>query len=217
MRRTLKKMGVAATYGLRVFAPQNSRVDPCKQKMVRTPSVSVSPKMAAFRIRLSAIMKRRWANGEMVNRQSGRKHTEKSKRKMAKAKARWWKDNPEKAVHCRMMIAKNHARHGLGKFGPQSSGWKGGRYTVKRDGYVYVYAPTHPFAKRSGQGGGGYVLEHRLIMERIIGRYLHQDEDVNHVNGNKGDNRPENLRLVLHHAHYHPVCCPKCGFAFATR
>lgn len=54
-------------------------------------------------------------------------------------------------------------------------------------------------------GSGGYVYtrdesdviigEHRLVMERIIGRKLTKGETVHHVNGFRHDNRPANLEL----------------------
>lgn len=56
-------------------------------------------------------------------------------------------------------------------------------------GYVRVRAPEHPRAHQ------GRVLEHTLKMERKLGRYLTNDEQVHHINGVKDDNRLSNLEL----------------------
>ena len=64
--------------------------------------------------------------------------------------------------------------------------WQGGR--VKTDeGYIRIYMPEHPNSSKQ------YVLEHRLVMEQKLGRYLTKDELVHHLNGNKSDNHEENL------------------------
>ena len=68
--------------------------------------------------------------------------------------------------------------------------WKGGRYTNK-DGYVFIYSPDHPNKTKMG-----YVLEHRLVMEKKIGRYLLKTEVVHHMNHKPSDNRIENLMLI---------------------
>lgn len=67
--------------------------------------------------------------------------------------------------------------------------WKGG-YTIDKSGYKLIYAPWHPNARY-----GRYILEHRLVMEKHLGRLLLRTEVVHHKNGNKLDNRLENLEL----------------------
>lgn len=81
--------------------------------------------------------------------------------------------------------------------GAKSKSWKGGRICVGR-GYIIIYRPEHPHAKK------GYVLEHRLVVEKKLGRYLRPWEVVHHQNGIKDDNRPENLELFPSDAQHMP-------------
>ena len=74
--------------------------------------------------------------------------------------------------------------------GDKGANWRGGRY-INSDGYVKVQARGHPAA----HSRGSYVAEHRLVMEKVLGRLLRKDETVHHKNGNKADNRPENLEV----------------------
>lgn len=72
--------------------------------------------------------------------------------------------------------------------GEKSSHWKGGKF-IDNHGYVFIYKPNHPFANKKG-----YILEHRFVKEKQLGRYLQPQERVHHFNGIKTDNRPKNLK-----------------------
>lgn len=65
-----------------------------------------------------------------------------------------------------------------------------GEKHVDGDGYVQVFAPSHPSVRTNG-----YYPEHRMVMESVLGRPLRSDESVHHKNGVRHDNRPENLEL----------------------
>jgi|GEM_PF-2114728 len=83
---------------------------------------------------------------------------------------------------------------GRSQVGPANHNWKGGRVRHAK-GYVLRHSPSHPDAS------GGYVLEHRLIAEEMLGRRLRPDEDVHHIDGDKTNNSRENLLVVGHDAH----------------
>lgn len=68
--------------------------------------------------------------------------------------------------------------------------YQDGRYETK-PGYVAILSPHHP-----NKIAGNYVLEHRLVMEKKLKRFLRKDEVVHHINGIKNDNRIENLELT---------------------
>lgn len=78
--------------------------------------------------------------------------------------------------------------------GVRNHQWKGGGRTG--DGYKWIYAPDYPEADIRGR-----VREHRYVMSKIIGRSLTTDEHVHHINGDKFDNRPTNLKLVSRSEH----------------
>lgn len=72
--------------------------------------------------------------------------------------------------------------------GAKNIAWKGGKL-LDKSGYILIRKPEHPHAIH------GYVREHRLVMERKLGRFLKPGEVVHHKNKNKRDNRPANLVL----------------------
>lgn len=72
--------------------------------------------------------------------------------------------------------------------------WKGGRIKSTQ-GYINIYKPDHPSSINGKGSARKYVLEHRLVMEEHLGRYLTDNETVHHKNGIKTDNRIENLEL----------------------
>lgn len=80
--------------------------------------------------------------------------------------------------------------------GERNPNWKGGR-TIASNGYVLVKRPDHERCDSRG-----YVYEHRLVAEEMLDRPLGPGEQVHHINGNKTDNRPENLEVVASHAEH---------------
>lgn len=85
---------------------------------------------------------------------------------------------------------------GRGLRGEQNYFWKSGQ-VVDEDGYILVYAPDHPYRTASNK-----VRQHRLVMEKKLGRYLKPTEVVDHINGVTNDNRPENLRVFSSNAEH---------------
>lgn len=103
----------------------------------------------------------------------------------------------------RQRIDQIITKYRLPKHGParreRAGNWKGGRLLLG-NGYVTVLLPEHP---RAGQHG--YVLEHIVVAEASLGRALLPGEVVHHRNGQKDDNRPENLQVLTlgEHARLH--------------
>lgn len=96
---------------------------------------------------------------------------------------------------------------------------------MTESGYRLVSRPHHENARESG-----YILEHRLVMSEHLGRPLRDDELVHHINGDKLDNRLENLEIMTRPEHtaehmtgsnnprwapMKPRVCPVCESTFA--
>lgn len=75
--------------------------------------------------------------------------------------------------------------------------WRGGRFR-KTNGYILIKAYGHPNANKNG-----YVLEHRLVAEKALGRFLNKEEKCHHRNGILDDNRWENLFVFENNSAHH--------------
>lgn len=73
-----------------------------------------------------------------------------------------------------------------------------GKYkeSILINGYRYILSSGHPNATKKG-----YMAEHRLIAEKLLGRYLYKCEDVHHTNFNKLDNSENNLIVLSKSEH----------------
>lgn len=79
--------------------------------------------------------------------------------------------------------------------GEKGSNWKGG-ISISSEGYRFVKKPEHERANKRG-----YVLEHILIYEKEHGVKVPPGYCIHHLNGNKQDNRIENLCLMSNSEH----------------
>lgn len=135
------------------------------------------------------------------------------------------------------LLYKVCKKHGIKcqRTGPRAGAghpkWNGGRVTA-RLGYIKVFCPDHPTclsinAQRAAKANGGYyrkqkyVWEHRLVIEKELGRYLLPTEVVHHKNGRRDDNRLENLVVFQSNAEHlrHELTgkCPKWSEAGKAR
>jgi hypothetical protein len=104
-----------------------------------------------------------------------------------------------------------------GMMGQKASGsshgmWRGGRWRDKSGYWRVKLLESDPMFLWAMAQSGNYVLEHRMVMAKKIGRALEQDETVHHINGDSGDNSPGNLELRRgKHGKHTAMICLDCG------
>ncbi|MDO3146460.1 HNH endonuclease [Mycobacteroides abscessus subsp. abscessus] len=106
-----------------------------------------------------------------------------SKDFMRKVRSPWRKTCGD--PKCVRALADQHPGYLPRLVGEEHPNWKGGKRLQSKSGYVYIYAGC----------GLDSRLEHRVVMEEILGRPLQRFEEVHHKNAIRNDNRPENLEL----------------------
>jgi len=155
------------------------------------------------RAKLSETRKKLFKEGKIKKSWLGKHLSEESKKKMSETRKRLYSEG--KLIHpwlgrkhtqeTKDKIKANH-HYCKGKFASQ---WKGGNTII--DGYQHIYKPEHPNAKKAG-----YILNSRLEMEKKLGRLLTPEEIVHHIDGNKLNNKIDNLYLFnnqAEHARHH--------------
>lgn len=103
------------------------------------------------------------------------------------------KHKKERSLEYRKMVSKRFS-------GANHRNWRGGKY-IDGKGYIRILAKQHPHCDRDG-----YVMEHRLVMENYLGRYLKLNEVIHHIDENKQNNNINNLMIfsdTAEHTKYH--------------
>lgn len=109
-----------------------------------------------------------------------------------------WRFKRGTAVYCSRKCrdrapANRYATGPRGDLIPKARRLRGDGRFVANTGYVMVYVP--PVDRPLGKERVTYWPEHRVVMRDVLGRWPDPKDTVHHVNGDKTDNRPENLQL----------------------
>lgn len=151
-------------------------------------------------------------------RSRGSNAREFTKSELRAMKARWLRGESQVSLAkhfatCQSVVSRVLRQSGV-KPDPRVSGqahgrWKRGR--ISAGGYWRIHV-GHDHAFKSMVGRDGYVLEHRWVLAKKLGRPIREDETVHHIDGDRANNEPDNLQLrVGHHGKHVSYCCGACG------
>lgn len=142
---------------------------------------------------------------------TGKKHTQETRDKLSIIhKGKILSKETKQKISKANKGLKRSEEHKLKYRGKNKHSWKGGRI-IDKSGYILVQKPEHPFSNKSG-----YVREHRLVIEKHLGRYLEPGEVVHHLDGNESNNNLSNLHFFSNpseHTKYHRLlrnCVLEC-------
>lgn len=133
---------------------------------------------------------------KMRHAKTGKKFTLESRKKMSESRKAFFRNG---GVHPKGMLGKHQTKEHRAKISKANSvqknpNWKGG-ITSAKGGYLRVRIEK-----------GVYILQHRLVMEKHLGRKLTKEEVVHHIDGNRINNNIKNLMLMANqkeHREYH--------------
>lgn len=107
---------------------------------------------------------------------------------------------PRPCMDCGEVFTPQRATQG--KFCCTDCKYRYGRrnYRGIKQGYIWIYPDVDKYPdpmQYPGVANDGRILEHRFIMQEYLGRSLLEIETIHHLNGQKDDNRIENLELRI--------------------
>ncbi len=143
--------------------------------------------------------KERWVqyNGKQVESKVCRQCSNIARKKRIKRICPWCGEEFE-ALSCRPAKCCSNKCRSKYYIEERNPHWKGGRW--QKHGYILVLLhPSDFFYPMTYKDG--YILEHRLVMAKHLGRCLQPWEVVHHKNGIRDDNMIENLKLTTQGGH----------------